>query len=211
MTGGWHTPYRTRKVWHRGICDQDGPIYTTIAPKKPSEVLGSTTSLMAPMTQGILLQKVCVCHSQSESFPLNPRGPWPGPPPLVWQQSSIKGSCWAMGHGACWPWPAPSALNELNPAQSTRCDLEVPVSVTIRAWNWKIQDSSIWENSFFTKTQAILKNHLEIHACSNISSVSEPSLESRGWGREENTVGSFIPGCTQKSISTLEMALRSRI
>lgn len=63
-------------------------------------------------------------------------------------------------------WPAPSAFSESSPACSLQSHLEPWVSVAIRACNWKIQDDSIWENSLFTQTQAILRNHPEIHACS---------------------------------------------
>ena len=45
------------------------------------------------------------------------------------------------------------------------------------ACEYKIQDDSICNNSF-TKSQITLRNHPEIHPCSNISFVSE---QSQGW------------------------------
>lgn len=180
---GWHLSYLTRKVWHPGIMTRMDPvpqaffIKTQWGPCWPYK-------LAALMTQSVLLQKpsmpllVRIVPSQS------PWGPWPG--------RSIVGLAvepnqrQLLGHGPCWPWPATSASSESSPVHSLQSYLELRVSASIRACNWKIQDDSIWENSLFTKTQAILRNHPEIHARSNISSVSEPSLGGRGW--KENSI-----------------------
>lgn len=62
MIGGWHIPYLTSKVWHRGVCDQDEPSLISIAHKKPSEVSLSPTSLAGPTVPEHTSPET-VCHS----------------------------------------------------------------------------------------------------------------------------------------------------
>lgn len=119
----------------------------------------------------------------------SPQGHDQAPPHSFWLQSPIKGSCWARGHAGLGQLTC--ASNESSPAWKVHRDLEPPVSAAIRAWNWKIQDDSTSENSLFTKTQAILRNHLEIHACRTF-----PWSQKHVWGTKEIILlDSFIPGC----------------
>lgn len=158
------------------------------AHKKPSGVPDSPTGWRPQWP------KVCFSRKQVVSFlviivPSQSWGTQPGP--SVLGLAAEPNQRQLLGLGPCWPWPALSASSESSPACSLRSDLESQVSAAIRACNWKTQDDSIWENSVFTKTQAVLRNHPEIHAWSNVSFVSEPSLG--GWGlgsrgHEENTV-----------------------
>lgn len=138
----------------------------------------------SPESECVILSQSCSL-SESSGVTARPLHTWSSSR----NQSRAVAGPWAMlslASSLCFHGVKPS----MQPAEW----LEPWVSAAIRAWDYKFQDDSIWDNSLSTKSQTILKNHPEIHTCSNISFVSEPSL---GVPRKRvlSSFCSLIPGC----------------
>lgn len=182
VVGGWLAVgiFLTRNIWHPRTCNQDGSVPQAWLIRSPVK------SLLAPLAGSHKGSEHASPETKCFILSQNFGETWPDP--FTLGLAAEPNQRQLLGCGPLWSWPAPSASSKSSPACSLQSHLEPWVSVAIRACNRKIQDDSIWENSLFTKTQAILRNHPEIQAGSFfffLLSVSEPSLGSTD--QEENT------------------------
>lgn len=184
MVGGWHVSYlnqeglASRNLWPAWI--QPHKHFSQEVQWGPHQ----DPKMVAPVVQRVFLQKPDVSFLVRIVPPQSPQGSRSGPSALGWAAEPSQGRCWAVGRADLGRSPllpgsqAQQAASGVDRALGLCCNL---------ACEYKIQDDSICNNSPFTKSQTTLRNHPEIHPCSNISFVSEQSQgreSGQGPGRE---------------------------